>query len=314
MHDALKPKHVISVSGGKDSTALLLLAIEKQTDTANPLMAVFADTGNENQITYDYIRYLSDQTGIAIQWVKADFTDELRRKSEYVNTKWREEGVDNAMCDRAIELLKPTGNPFLDLCLWKGRFPSTKARFCSSELKRNPIIEQVHLPLLDQGISVESWQGIRADESRFRASLSTRELVGTFTNDAQLHNYRPILNWSVDNVFKMHKKHGIEPNKLYQMGMGRVGCMPCIHARKNELLEIHQRFPNEIERIKEWESLVSQASKRGSSTFFNSAMQRGNGIEAMINWSKTSYGGTQYDILRVFNQEPVCTSLYGLCE
>jgi tRNA(Ile)-lysidine synthase TilS/MesJ len=36
--------NVISVSGGKDSTALLLLAIERQPEN---LSAVFADTGKK---------------------------------------------------------------------------------------------------------------------------------------------------------------------------------------------------------------------------------------------------------------------------
>ena len=37
-------KHILSVSGGKDSTALLLWAIERGID----FQPVFADTGNEN--------------------------------------------------------------------------------------------------------------------------------------------------------------------------------------------------------------------------------------------------------------------------
>lgn len=48
---------IISLSGGKDSTALALLAIEtKQPD--DYLDFLFCDTGNEHPITYAYIEYL----------------------------------------------------------------------------------------------------------------------------------------------------------------------------------------------------------------------------------------------------------------
>src|SRR3546814_5551271 len=65
---------------------------------------------------------------------------------------------------RALKVLHPTGNPFLDLCLWKGRFPSRKAQFCTEELKRNIAVE-FQVDLIDQGHTVVSWQGIRRDES-----------------------------------------------------------------------------------------------------------------------------------------------------
>ena len=45
--------NIVSVRGGKDRTALLLLAIER--DTPN-LQAVFADTGHEHQQTYEYLQ------------------------------------------------------------------------------------------------------------------------------------------------------------------------------------------------------------------------------------------------------------------
>lgn len=93
--------------------------------------------------------------------------------------------------------------------------------------------------------------------------------------------YSPLLKWDVSDVFKMHDKHGIKPNPLYKQGMGRVGCMPCINSRKNELFEIGKRFPAEIERVAEWERLVSKASKRGSATFFTSD-KRGHGIHEVV--------------------------------
>lgn len=168
-------QNVVSVSGGKDSTALLLLAIGMEVPN---LQAVFADTGHEHQQTYDYVRYLADATGVPIRWVKADFSQQIARKRIYVAENWAADGVPADRIERAKEFLQPTGIPFLDLCLWKGRFPSTRARFCSEELKRNPLIEQVMLPLLDGNNMVLSWQGVRADESENRRWLPECDEVG----------------------------------------------------------------------------------------------------------------------------------------
>lgn len=59
---------VVSVSGGKDSTALYLWAIEQfGKDGFYP---VFADTGHEHPVTLNYLRNLPDWSGgPAINWV-----------------------------------------------------------------------------------------------------------------------------------------------------------------------------------------------------------------------------------------------------
>lgn len=313
--------NIVSVSGGKDSTALLLLAIERGAEN---LQAVFADTGNEHQITYDYVRYLADATDVKIRWVKADFSAQINAKRERLEAVARGENVPRntwapEQAARAIPYLTPTGNPFIDLCVWKGRFPSTKARFCSEELKRNVIVSQVNQPLWDAGDYIVSWQGVRADESPSRALLEEEEDV-----DQNYTIYRPLLRWTAEECFAMHRKHGIKHNPLYEQGMGRVGCMPCIHANKNELLEISTRFPGEIERVAQMEKAVGYASRRGSSTFFASDKTPGDhvgnpdiempGIRDVVEWSKTGRGGRQYDWLRMEEDGLLCSSLYGLCE
>lgn len=315
-------RNVISVSGGKDSTALLLLAIERQTEN---MTAVFADTGHEHAQTYEYVQYLNDNV-FPITTIKADFTRQIAGKAEFVATKWREQGVPEDKVLRALAVLKPTGNPFLDLCIWKGRFPSTRARFCSEELKRNPIVA-FQEQYLDAGDDVISWQGVRADESINRRDLPENECKTIHANGAELWNFRPILTWTAQDAFDMHKKHGIKHNPLYEQGMGRVGCMPCIHARKDEILTIGQRFPEEVARVAEMERLVAEASKRGMSTFFAADKTPGAhtsdftmempGIYQVVEWSKTGKGGKNLDMFRQLGEQeegPLCTSVYGLCE
>lgn len=301
--------NILSVSGGKDSAATLLLAIERKVSN---LIAVIADTGNEHQITYDYVKYLEIKTGVPILWLKADFSKQIEEKRQRLYKVIRGEKVrGNWTRKQAIRALKHTnvtGNPFLDLCIWKGRFPSTKARFCSTELKREVILYKLQFPLIDQGFKIISWQGVRADESLDRSKLPVSDHIGDGVT-----NYRPILKWTAQDCFDMHFKYGVEPNPLYKQGMGRVGCMPCIHCNKAELRAIADRFPEEINRIENWERIVGAASRRGSATLFTSD-KRGHGIRELVEWSKTTRGGKYYDLIPLTEDTTACSSIYGLCE
>lgn len=315
----MKDHNIISVSGGKDSTATLLLAVERETEN---LRAVFADTGHEHAETYAYLDYLEQKIGIPIERISADFTARIANKRKVVQTKWRKDGVSEALIEQALNYLVPTGIPFLDLCLWKGRFPSSKTRFCTEELKVFPVRDQIFAPLLadcDTG-DVYSWQGIRAEESRARAMLPELDEVAV-----GLWNYRPILTWTAGQVFDFHRKHGVRWNPLYEQGMGRVGCMPCVNCRKDELREIAARFPDEIARVAEWERIVSAAAKRGSSTFFSTATDptitvkdgitvEEHGIMRLVEWAQTARGGRQFDLLTAASESEKCSSAYGLCE
>lgn len=128
---------VVSFSGGKDSTATALLALD-QTDADKRF--VFADTGNEHDETYRYVReYIPSVLGQPVEELKADFRKDIARKRVYIETKWAEKGVPSSFITRALAVLHPTGVPFLDLCMWKGRFPSRMAQFCTQELKRYPL-------------------------------------------------------------------------------------------------------------------------------------------------------------------------------
>lgn len=317
-------KHVISVSGGKDSTALLLLAIERFGQ--HRITPIFCDTGNEHEAVYEYLAYLEQALDIQIVRLKSSFDDEIAHKRMFIARDRRTKRDDrgrrlrwsNKAKRQALAVLHPTGNPFLDLCLWKGRFPSRIAQFCTQELKRTPAVE-FQLALLDQGHTVVSWQGIRRDESINRRNAAQFERAAP-----GLYQYRPLVDWTAAQVFAYCASKGIEPNPLYKQGCSRVGCMPCINTGKAELLQIAARWPEHIARIQEWENTVSGASKRGFSTFFNKELHKkgtadhyvhaANTVTSVIDWAHTSRGGRQWDLLSSLIDAGECASSYGLCE
>lgn len=319
----MKLIHVVSFSGGKDSQATLDIAI-KRFGKKN-VIAIFCDTGNEHEEVYRHIDYVSMAYDTPIIRLRADFSEQIANKRMFIARDQRT-GRDksgrrlrwtNKAKRRALSVLHPTGNPFLDLCLWKGRFPSRKAQFCTEELKRNIAVE-FQLALIDLGYTVVSWQGVRRDESEARKNVAKFERL-----DANLYVYRPIAEWTAAAVFAHIKESGVLPNPLYKKGFHRVGCMPCINARKAEVREINARFPSEINRIDEWERLVSQASKRGIPTFFPAieikdiqnkmAGAKQHNIWSVVEWSKTTRGGKQYDLLASI-ENTGCSSSYGLCD
>lgn len=305
-------QHLVNVSGGKDSTATYLLALE----SGRPFRAVFADTGNEHELTYEYIQRLHERTGgPKVEVVRADFSRELAQHKSYLLREWPKQGIAAALIEEAAAMHEPTGNPFLDLCISKGRFPSRMAQFCTSSLKEVPITTEVVGPMLRHG-PVLQWLGIRADESRHRAR---QPRFNHHESGSML--WRPIFHWSAEAVWQQHRRHGLAPNPLYAMGMGRVGCMPCINCRKAELRSIAERFPAHIDRIERWEAVVSAASKRGASTFFPAVKDPAEAadgsysrIRDLVQWSRTSHGGRQYALFFDEQRGGDCSSDLGLCE
>lgn len=362
-------KHVVSISGGKDSTATLLLALDRCS--RDSVIPIFCDTGNEHAEVYKYLAYLEQALDITIVRLKADFSEQIAAKRLFIakdqrirreyntvpvfeadgktpvpkrdgrgrivmRTVWRD-GVEvdeavqktkkvgggrrirwtNKAKRRALAVLYPTGNPFLDLCLWKGRFPSRKAQFCTQELKRNMAVAY-QIDLIDAGCQVVSWQGVRRDESQNRKNAKKIERLGP-----NLYAFRPLVEWTAMQVFDYCGSKGMQPNPLYKQGMNRVGCMPCINVGKDELVQISVRFPGHIEEKARWEELVSKASKRGFSTFFNKELHGNNKADrrvhianrgdAVIEWSNTGRGGRQMTFFAEFIEPAECASSYGLC-
>jgi 3'-phosphoadenosine 5'-phosphosulfate sulfotransferase (PAPS reductase)/FAD synthetase len=314
--------HVVNVSGGKDSGATLELAMERKAQRPEmQIVPLFADTENEHEFVYEQLVYLEERYGVPITRVRLDSTDAIMRRRERLPGQWAEAGVAQHYIDRAMELLWPTGNAYLDLCLAKGMFAAgIKRKFCTEELKIKPADEQVVKPLLEAGHRVIQWFGIRADESAKRADeerhprLWRQSLVSfesSFTPAGRLVNIRPILDWTVDDIVAYHAARGLRMNPLYAHGFSRVGCFPCINERKGGMALITRHFPEHIERIRTWEQLLSEVNVSWRkaenfldvATFFPAGVVPGlhrNSIDDVARWSTTARGGRQQDFLAGF--------------
>ena len=122
---------LVSFSGGKDSQAALIHTVEKYG--CDKVEAVFCDTGWEHPWTYEHVAQVANQLHVKLTTLKSQKYD-----------------------------------GFVDMAIKRKAFPSTKRRFCTSELKIRPMIDYV-LSIDDSIITV---QGIRAKESAARAKMT----------------------------------------------------------------------------------------------------------------------------------------------
>lgn len=202
---------VVSVSGGKDSTAACL----KLKELGLHFTAVHMDTGWEHPETEAYVReYLPEALDMEIKVLKP----KLRMK---------------------------------ELILRKNMFPSHNTRYCTQKLKMDVIAKFLKgLPhSWDQPVNVT---GIRAEESTRRSEYPRWEWQDRF--DCEV--WRPILHFDLQDVIDIHLKHGVEPNPLYlRDGVGRVGCWPCIYAKKADVRAL--MTPERVEEIAKLEEQVT---------------------------------------------------------
>jgi 3'-phosphoadenosine 5'-phosphosulfate sulfotransferase (PAPS reductase)/FAD synthetase len=255
---------IASVSGGKDSTALILAL--READIA--ARYVFADTGWEAPETYAYLDYLRDRLGIAIDVV----------------------GVPGGMTAKARA---------------RAGFPGRMQRWCTRELKIEPL-RAYHDRIIDEtGVETVSAMGVRAQESAARAALPEWEDEPEDRRSWGGYVWRPLIRWSVQDVLEIHNRHGVKVNPLYQRGHDRVGCYPCIFDSKEGI----RLLPEErIAQIRELEAEVTEiraqrnAEQPGryahdGANFFQTQRKGFVGIDEVVKWARTDRGGRQLPLL-----------------
>lgn len=296
---------VVSVSGGKDSTAMALHLREEGHD----FRALFCDTGWEAPETYEYVReVLPVAIGCAVEWRRLEV--ELDPEA-------------TAMAQEVEALVGVDYSAFVRLMLRKACFPSRRRRFCTSELKIKPsaaFMGEIHAT----GAVPLNAVGVRAAESAARAKLPERELSPSM--DCMV--WRPIIRWTERDVIGIHHRHGVRPNPLYVGGFRRVGCYPCVMSRKDSIRRLADRSPRRVAAIELlerrvgqiWESRATEERKAKVDrlpTMFQATRRDAEGrrpcvpFAEVVEWSRTKRGSDEPDPEPLENEGCV---RWGLCE
>src|SRR6185437_2826021 len=258
-------KHIVGFSGGADSQATALWVRERFP--AEDIILCNADPGgNESPITTEFIRHYSE-TVFPVTVISPQVFDMAGRAKGEIEKRG----------------LAPTDPLSFELMAsLKGFFPSTKARFCTTHLKLEPMRRWCYEngakgintsglygpePHVEGFLSngYERYAGVRRDESFARSEVDEREFDDYF----MCWLNRPIASWTKAQVFDYLVEHGESFNPLYLLGFGRVGCMPCINAGKEDILLTASHFPDMIAKIRGWEQTTGR-------TFFPPMIPTGN--------------------------------------
>ena len=201
--------HAVSLSGGKDSTALLLLMIERGL----PIDAViWADTGMEFPEMYGHIakvdEHLCRERGLHITALRSPKSFEYMMFDE---PKQKPSCLEN----RTRLGIPPYGN------CW----PGIKVRWCTGQLKTHQISKELNR--LKGRHNLQQYVGIAADEAWRCKGL----------------NY-PLVDWGVTETqaLQLCYDRGFDFGGLYEI-YHRASCWCCPFQRIGELRSLRRHHP-----------------------------------------------------------------------
>jgi 3'-phosphoadenosine 5'-phosphosulfate sulfotransferase (PAPS reductase)/FAD synthetase len=202
---------------------------------------------------------------------------------------------------------------FESLVKKKGMFPSRTKRFCTEELKVFPFRDWLK-PRQDAGEEFVNAVGIRRAESNTRASALEWEWSDTF--DCEV--WRPLVDWTEQDVIDIHRRHGLRPNPLYLQGAARVGCWPCVFLRKSDLALLARIDPGRVDVIRQLEADVNLKNKKGNASLYTLRPDNVKHLQApiddVIEWAKTDHGGKQRLLPLVEDPPDIGCMRWGLCD
>lgn len=198
-------KIFISVSGGKDSHAMLFLVrdlADRQGVPRDKLLAMYADTGMEWHNAGEHVHVLCKAAGVELVTVYP-----VRPMIEQI--KWQFDFHGETV-----------------------GFPTPHCRYCTNKNKVGPMDKFVRSftgKLLK--VTGERWAESKA-RSNYAEFVSVTRLNSRYR---QVFGWRPMLAFSESDIWTMVRDTGVQRHVCYDMGCNRLGCAGCIFSSDRDL-------------------------------------------------------------------------------
>jgi 3'-phosphoadenosine 5'-phosphosulfate sulfotransferase (PAPS reductase)/FAD synthetase len=200
---------LISFSGGRTSGYMLRRILD--AGLGDECFVVFANTGKERPETLAFVREVSRQWGVKIHWVEMG-RGEIEPETASVN-----------------------GEPFEALITKKKHLPFPRARFCTSEMKIEPMAAFMRARGHEWWTNVA---GIRADEPNRVA----RMMAPDEKNERTWDNHLPLARAGV-SVADVTAFWMAQPFDL-QLRPGEGNCDMCFLKGKHLRMDLMRRWPD----------------------------------------------------------------------
>jgi len=258
---------IVAFSGGKDSTACFLHLLDSGVDPDKIELwhhLIDGAPGSESfmdwPITEDYCREFAKEFNVPIYF------------------SWRDGGFEQEM----LREDSPTGKVFwenpdgtIDSSGGKGpngtrhKFPQVSAnlrvRWCSAYLKIDVMSAAINNQERFKGKKTLVVTGERAEESKARSKYDTFEYHRCHGKLRTVLHWRPIHDWTEEQVWGIIKQHDVWSHPAYYLGWNRLSCITCIFGNANQWASAAHLYPKMVEKIAQYEEKFGLTIKQGVS-------------------------------------------------
>jgi 3'-phosphoadenosine 5'-phosphosulfate sulfotransferase (PAPS reductase)/FAD synthetase len=147
----------------------------------------------------------------------------------------------------------------------RGKWPSNKQRYCTSDFKRGPGARVVTRLTKDLGrCSVLYVFGFRSEESPARSKKERfKKNEQLSTKKRSVYDWLPIHDWPLEKVWKTIKENNLPYHKAYDLGMPRLSCCFCIFSPFDALVIAGINNPELLDKYVETEKKIGHSFRDG---------------------------------------------------